>query len=734
MRKGNKRYFEILIYAACLFLLTLIICIFIPDYSISGRDNLCITEICCKNEKMVHDENGVYGYDYIEVYNPSSIKRSLAGCSISDKSWGRNRFLFPDVVIEPKSFVIVWCGEDKIASYGQRPEYVPKDFHNTEFSLKLGETCTLWSRRGRVLSQIELTDIPVGKVLASTKDGIHSYHISDPTPGYIDETYIQPDSGGYRPDKPRFSVEAGCYDKPFYLELECSEGEIHYTVDGTEPDEDSPVYSGPVYVYDRSGEENIFAGINGISQLNDYVPKTPVDKCFVVKAVAVKDGKAGDVACRTYIVGLSDDPAYKDISIMSVTTDPDNLFDPQNGIYTAGSVYENFRKKTAYEEIDTFGSLTNYFCRGRGWERPAHIEYFDQDHRLWLEQDVGIRIHGGWSSEYNQKSFNLYAREEYGNGKFGTDLLGFETSKVLLRSGGFRDVYYTKLRDVFNQKLVEDRAMGIQRAKPCAVFLNGEYWGLYNLQEAIDASYVKAHYGINEEDLILLKNSKVTVGNPEDLKLYKDLVEYAVTNDLSVEENYKKIEEMMDIQSYIDYQCFELYVVNSDSVNNNFCRFRSRTVGGEGYRDGRWRWILYDTDDSAAMVEGLTEASVDSFNEGHWGKNPMEDKLFAALLENEGYRQRFIDTFTDMIKTDYSYERVSEELNKMAALYRSGVVKSQQRFRGGYVPAQGVDDLKDGMYTEEVFDEEIRVIDDFYRQRPEYMLEYIEKNLGPGDD
>lgn len=727
--KENK-YLIIYTFGLSIFALGVCFLLYFKD-NLHGNP-LCITEICYKNDNMVHDENGVYGYDYIEIYNPSILSRRLTGCSLKDRKRSDRIYVFPDSIIPPKSFVIVWCGVDTIKLYGQRSNYKPRDFHNIDFSLKQGESCVLFDPKGRILSEVKLQCVPEGKVIASTKDNLYEFNISDPTPRYLENTYIISKEAGIKPDEPQFSAQAGCYEEPFYLELSSSEGTIHYTVDGTEPSEDSPVYDAPIYVYNRSEENNVFANIKEISITNDYVPDIPVDKCFVVKAIAVKDGERSDVACRTYIVDIGKESAYSNISIMSITTDPDNLFGAEDGIYTTGNVYNNFKKKVNYEELDVFVKPTNYNSGGRGWERPAHIELFgSKDHELLMEQDIGIRIHGGFSREYNQKSFNLYAREEYdGRNAFKIDFWGAKRGKILLRAGGYRDLYYTKLRDVFNQKLVEDRAIGIQRGEPCAVFINSEYWGLYNLQEAIDSEYIQTYYGVDEDDLILLKNAKVVTGNEDDLQLYDDMVQYASSNDMSIEANYRKLEEQMDIQSYIDYQCFEIFVGNCDSVNNNYCRWRSRTSNGDGYSDGRWRWILYDTDDSVAMVEGLTEASVDSFIEGHWGINPMEDELFAALLDNDEYKERFVATFMDIMKNNYSYANVSDELNRMAELYRAGVVRSQQRFRGGYSPEQGVNDLQDGLYTEEVFNKEIKVIADFYRERPDYIKKYMIKDLG----
>ncbi len=191
-------------------------------------------------------------------------------------------------------------------------------------------------------------------------------------------------------------------------------------------------------------------------------------------------------------------------------------------------------------------------------------------------------------------------------------------------------MFSTKFRDVLNQRLVENRDIGILRAIPCQVFLNGEYWGLYNLQEWVGGSYIENNYGVPKENTVVIKNAKVVDGEEEDYQLYEQVVDFAENHDLSLCENYEKMKSYLDIQSYIDYYCFQIYVANCDSVTNNYARWRSKTVKDHEYQDGRWRWILYDIDDSAGMVHtgAMTKAQANSFVEGYQDISPMEDASY----------------------------------------------------------------------------------------------------------
>lgn len=560
-----------------------------------GRQNspIHITEICINNSVCAYDDNGNYGADYVEVYNSSDSAINICGFGLSDDKHDLYKYVFEDITIEPKSTIIVWnsAANDDISYY--RDDYIPRDIHGLSFGLSAGETLILTDAAGNTIEKITIPNrIPEGKVYASTIKKPGSYTVSDPSPYKVAEIVtrgelIEDD----RIEQPVFSVDGGWYTDSVDVALSAPKGAIYYTLDGSEPDENALVFSGSIHVEDRSPEENIYASIGNISLTNGYVPTFNIDKATVIKAIAVVDGKKSPLSSQTYFIGLDKYRGYDNIAVMEITINPDCLYDYYDGIYQIGNVYDRYISK--YDTNLLVSSFhydhTNYAMEGRGWERPAKIEFIDSDHKKVFEQNIGIRIHGGWSTSYNQKSFNLYARSEYdGNDYFLYDFFDRSFNKVMLRTGGFRDSYATKMRDVFTQSLVIDRNVGIQRFEPCNVFINGEYWGLYNLQETIGTSYISAHYGIAEGNILIMKNNETNT-IPEDAILYNEIVKFAANNDLTIEENYRFIEERIDIQSYIDYLCFEIYIGNCDSVANNFARWRSLKIGDSEYEDGRWR-------------------------------------------------------------------------------------------------------------------------------------------------
>lgn len=703
-----------------------------------GRENsaIHITEICVKNSVCAYDDNGNYGADYVELYNNSDYAINIGGFGLSDNKHDLYKFVFEDITIEPMSAIIVWNSANIDNTSRYRDDYIPQDVHGLPFGLSAGETLILTDAAGNTIEKISLPNrIPEGKVYASTLKKLSSFTVSDPSPYRVAETVtreslIEDDEI----EQPAFSVEGGWYAEPIDVVLSAPKGIIYYTLDGSEPDENSIVFSGSIHVADRSPEENVYAGIGNISLTNGYVPSSNVDKATVIKAIAVVNGKKSPLSSQTYFVGLDGYGGYDDVALMEITVNPDDLYDYYDGIYQIGNVYDRYVAKFNTDLLDRSFHYdhTNYAKEGRGWERTAKIEYLDSYHKRVFEQNIGIRVHGGWSTSYNQKGFNLYARSEYdGNDSFLYNFFGQSFNKIMLRAGGFRDSYATKMRDVFTQSLVEDRNVGIQRFEPCNVFINGEYWGLYNLQETIGTSYVSAYYGVAEDNVLIMKNNETNTV-PEDAILYNEIVNFAANNDLAIEENYRYIEERIDIQSYIDYFCFEIYIGNSDSVANNFARWRSLNFGDGEYEDGRWRWLLYDTDDSAGMHSGLSAVDTDTFISGHFTTNPLGengDVLFSALMQNKEFKKRFVLTFMDMANYNFEYSKVTSVLSELADVYREADIKSQERFRGGWSIPSYNDDIYTGEYTSDVFEHDVAVIDGYYKNRYRYITAYMKQDL-----
>lgn len=690
---------------------TVLLCILAAGIGYDGYagKHVLISEVCSNNLTITLDMHGESS-DYIELYNPSATSVSLEGFMLTEKEeTGAEGAHLDGYYLEPHSYLLLYANG--------RAEN-----ESNSITLQInaeGENLYLYDNYGSCVDSVQVPGLPVDTVYVRIGSDMGTWDIARyGSPGEDNLTlaaYTVPSLL-----QPVLSAESGFYDEAFMLSMECQEGEtIYYTLDGSVPTTQSLVYTEPVWIRDVSEAANYYAAISNTSIRGDYAPADLLDKACVVQAMCMNGkGEVSDITTAVYFVGYGEKDGYDNIKILAVNADPEDLFSDERGIYVLGENYEAYLETCEEPEITAY-TPANYWNRGKTAERTAQIALFDSERALCVEGKVGIRIHGGSTRSYRQKGFNFYGREQY-----AAETLDF--GKYMLRTSGAKDTYLTMLRDVFNQSLVEDRAVAIQRGEPCALFLNGEYWGLYNLQERYSAAYFEEHYEIPENNLIVLKDSrmndvtttKVSVGREADQAAYEELLEYARETDLSVSEYYQKICKMMDIQSFIDYFVTEMYVGNTDWPVNNVCRFRSREVKeGSNYEDGRWRWALYDTDESTGG--GSTGYDMNPFEgETYYHKvSPMETELMANLLENEEFRQQFSVIFLDMINKNFAYSQVHDKLYEMADVYAQPMVNSYHRF-------------SEEEYTLDTFWDNVAVIDEYMKNRPDYMITYLTEAMG----
>lgn len=670
--------------------------------------HVMISEVCARNLTLALDGDGENS-DYIELYNPSFTAVPLGGFRLTDGEDAERGRSLPEMMLPPCSYLLLFADGSGRGLTAYEGEEEGQDSIYLDFKLaERGETLTLFNRAGRATDRVEVPSLAADVSYARLSDGWHT--VKNGTPGEGNE--------GLSPivlptlEAPAFSAESGFYDESFLLSLTAGEGEtIYYTTDGSLPTAESVPYTEPILIEDATDTENVYAAITGISSEGDYSPAEKIDKGTLVRAVCVNAaGEVSEAVSQIYFVGYEERPAYDGIKVLSMEAEPEDFFSEDRGIYMLG---EDYRRWEAYREDMGHSFEANYTHPDRTKERRVRVTLFDEDRKLLGEEEIGVRIRGGSSRNMRQKGFNFYDREAYGE-----DVLGLGAK--MLRTSGSIDTNVTMLRDVFNQSLVAGGNLDTQPGEPCMVFLNGEFWGLYNLQARYGEEYYQEKYGIEADNLIVVKReSHVSVGDEEDLALYQELLDYARENDLSRPECYETIGRMMDLQSFIEQYCFEIYIGNSDWPLNNVCCWRAREPDGDNpYADGRWRFGVYDTDESAGIhKEGMCTYDSDPFTEeAHWAGSPFTTKLMSRLLANADFRERFAQTFYEMAKKNFAYPRVHDKLYEMAARYENPMVESWHRFN-------------DGEYTAETFRENIRVLDEFYEKRAGYVLSYFEEAM-----
>lgn len=545
-----------------------------------------------------------------------------------------------------------------------------------------------------------------------------------------------------------FSKEGGIYDEAFALEISGAD-EIWYTLDGSDPTKsDTAVkYEGALAITDRSGDKNVVSAVspslfctsyssyskkNGIT-CNIAAPKdSAVDKCTVVKAAGKKDGVFGEVCTNTYFIGKANEhipgieesceASGKPLSVISITMDYDDLFDSKKGIYVKGEIFdralEQFVKENSwFNPEDTRKLPANYSQRGREWEREAHIDFFEMDKdgaNLVLSQDCGVRIQGNYSRSDLQKSFRFFARKDYGAGKFEYNIFGDElkdtSGKVIdkfdtfiARAGG-NCAFTCKYNDTYWQTLSKSVDCATKASRPCVIYLNGEYWGLYVLEEDYSDDYFEDHYGVLSEDVVVYKGDAETyeigykldegdlpAGVDDVSYYYGDLLEFFKTHkSLESEADYEEFAKLVDVESVRDYFAVEVWINNKwDWPGKNWSMWRTiKTDESNEYADGRWRFCLYDVEFGGVSGEG--DAWVNTIKEDNYKPKGLLDMdtenpavlCFAYLMTNEGFRNDYCERLSGLSGTIFEKQHALDVLKSYEDIYGPLFVQFFQRYSG----------------------------------------------------
>lgn len=719
---------------------------FLAHTTLLFGQNIVINEIMTSNTFTNPDEDGTY-QDWVELYNKGAVPINLNGYGLSDDPALLFKWVFPNVSVAPGQYLLIWCSDKNRAIAGN-------PLHTNFKISSSGEVISLTNTSGVTVNSVPATAIPSDVSYGRLPNGTGNFvFFGTATPNAANATV------GYNEvlSPPTFSQNSGFLTAGFNLTLSTTTpgASILYTLDGSEPKSTNlggttysyknrypehigqttgPLlnnsfrtyqYSTPLPIADRSALPNKIANISTTYAFNPtYIPTGPIYKGTVVRAKLIKPGALeSKTVTKSYYISPLGANRFS-LPVVSFSVDENKLFDYYNGIYVAGKDFDDWKIANPNLEPYDIEEDANYHRSGIQNEKTANMTYFVNGTEV-LNQDVGIRIHGGSSRDFQNKSLGIYARSDYGNDKmnyqFFSDRPFNNFTRLVLHNSG-NDFEETMFRDALCQELIKSQHIVTKGFQPTVVFVNGEYWGVMSFRDKIDDDYFERVFNIPKTEIDLLENEdNINEGDRVD---YDDMINYVTNNSLATQANYDYITTRLDPDNFKDYFISNIFFKNADWPGNNIVYWRKKTTAyapnAPFGNDGRWRWLAHDMDDTFAVLasdinlNSLADAT--ALNGPDWPNPAWSTLLLRKLLENNTFKIEFINRFADLLNTSFLSSRVISKINEIKAVFAPEMPEQYARWKAP---------IDDGDWNF-FLDTQIN----FANQRPAFQRNHIRSKFG----
>lgn len=634
--------------------------IFILSFiSLTAFSQLKINELMSNNVSAVWDD--AYNYSmWVELFNDGNSSINQENFFLTDKIQEPRKWKLPKKSIPSKGFNIVWMENP------DRPNHSP-------FKLDPdGDTLYLLSGSGVIIDQIkypeQFRNVSYGRLVDGSQEWVFFEEYS---PGNSNNGKA---TGTVRCKKPVLSVEGGLYNSSLTTGFETpEEGDtVFYNLNSEEPTRETSQH---------------------------YIPGSviAINSNTVIRAKTFSSGKlSSNITSATYLIGQRE----FNLPVVSLITPPAYLFDNTIGIYVEGT-----------NGITGCGDLLKHNWN-QDWDRPANFELFDRNKVTQINQEIDIKTAGCFSrATTRQKSLHLQPKKKIGKNTYDYAIFNSRPTKkykdITIRNSG-NDAKYSMMRDAMSQTLIIGRMdLEYLAYEPSVLFVNGEYYGIQNLRQRSNADLLYTSYGLDKEDVIMTDTYDI-INNP----YYQEMMDYITDNDIKLDEVYDSLMTMMDVENYMHYNMTHIYTANYDWPHNNIKLWKKK-------ENGKWRWILYDTDfgfnlfiDDLHAFNSLTYAL---------GENPEKEtkewatELFSLLIQNDRFRNEFIDRFSIHLSSTFETTRVNRFIDSLANQIKNEIVFHKQRWD-----------------TNRVFETDILRMKNFSANRPAYMLGFLSNRFLDG--
>ncbi|MBX2898114.1 MAG: CotH kinase family protein [Cyclobacteriaceae bacterium] len=621
--------------------------------AVTVRGQIMINEVCPANADINFDPEFFNFSPWVELYNAGSSSVAVGSYFLSDDPNEPAKWAIPaGTTILPKSYLLIWCDGRNTGLH-------------TSFSLDSdGEHVVLSSPGRQLIDQVAYPKQYANVSYGRKSDGHAEWkYLTKPTPVGANEM----PAGLPVLSAPVASVKSGRYGAAQQITLthNLTGTEIRYTIDGSEPRQVSTLYTTPVTLA-QTGT------LKAKAFRTDYIPSATLVETYFINE-------------RTFT-----------LPVVALSTKPDYLWNNNIGIYTNGT------------NGIPGNCSTNPVNWNQDWDRHASIDLFDAAGKRYYSQDVDIKIGGGCSRNNPQRSLNVKARDKYGDNTLEEKLFADKPHDryggLILRNSG-NDFNVTHFRDALMQTLTREQ-MDIdgQAYKASVLYLNGQYWGIQNQREKIDADYIETNYGIKKKDLDLLE----AWGNPIEgtNTHYVNYLNTLQTLNPALPSTFDYINQNIDVQEYINYLVAQIYFGNTDWPGNNIKYWRKRSG------NSKYRWILFDMDFGFSLYTPVNHPTLSFATDPNsgvgWPNPPWSTQHIRLVLQNPTFRSRFIQTLTTAMASGYSPKHVNETIDAMAQRIAAEMPFHKQRWGGN---------LNDWNY-------EVQRLRNFASERHQYMKQH----------
>ncbi|MEG2322382.1 MAG: CotH kinase family protein [Bacilli bacterium] len=329
-------------------------------------------------------------------------------------------------------------------------------------------------------------------------------------------------------------------------------------------------------------------------------------------------------------------------------------------------------------------------------EEVAYAEFYEDGKSFSIP--CGVQLFGGSTRFLPKKSFALKFKKRYGPNTLNYkvfDNRDFTSFKTLVLRSGSQDYNLSAMRDVVMTSLMEDSKAETQAYKSVVLYINGQYWGLYDIREKVEKEFIANHYNVTAEKVNIARiDGDITCGSNKD---YLDLMDYIASHDLKIQANYDYVKTKINMESYMDFWAAETYTANNDILNQRF--FSHPDID-----NGRWQYIFYDLDfgmynvnhnyyNFTVQPEGMSDFKISTF-------------LMRNLVRNEEFKKEYVKKISYHLKNNWSKDNVLKKIDEVYKQLKPEMIRNCDRWG----------------FTMDSWEIEVNKLRDYAKNRSQYMI------------